>query len=86
MCLLDLPHDLLARIGAQLPFTERLQLSLVCRRWRDACAGPSAVWAAVDAHIDVPDYDEEPEDSEQEAELQATVYSAARDKVDAFRR
>ncbi|KAI7845250.1 hypothetical protein COHA_001292 [Chlorella ohadii] len=49
--LLDLPPDLLARIGAQLPFIERLQLSLVCRRWRDVCAGPSELWRTVDTCI-----------------------------------
>ena len=49
--LLDLPPDLLARIGAQLPFNERLQLSLVCRRWRDVCAGPSQLWGSIDARI-----------------------------------
>lgn len=49
--LLDLPPDLLARIGAQLPFVERLQLALVCRRWRDVCAGPSQLWQTVDASI-----------------------------------
>lgn len=51
--LLDLPPDLLIRIGAQLPFAERLRLSLVCRRWREACAGPSELWGNVDARIDV---------------------------------
>ena len=49
--LLDLPPDLLARIGTQLPFNERLQLSLVCRRWRDVCAGPSQLWSSIDACI-----------------------------------
>ena len=49
--LLDLPPDLLARIGALLPFEERLRLSLVCRRWRDVCAGPSELWSFVDACI-----------------------------------
>ena len=49
--LLDLPPDLLARIGALLPFEERLQLSLVCRRWREVCAGPSELWRSVDATI-----------------------------------
>ena len=49
--LLDLSEDLLLRIAVHLPFTERLQLSTVCRKIRQLCAGPSELWRAVDASL-----------------------------------
>lgn len=85
LSLLDLPPDLLIRIGAQLPFAERLRLSLVCRHWRQVCGGPSALWGCVEARIDVADENSEPEDSEHELELKGLVLTAAQDKVTAFR-
>lgn len=85
LSLLDLPPDLLIRIGVQLPFAERLRLSLVCRHWRQVCGGPSALWGCVEARIDVPDETSEPEDSEHELELETLVLTAAQDKVTAFR-
>lgn len=46
--LLDLPADVLIAISQQLPFTERLRLSGVCRRLRQLCAGPSPLWRRVE--------------------------------------
>ena len=86
--LLELPPDLLIRIGAQLPFAERLRLSLVCRRWRDVCAGPSELWSSVDARMEVADTvaDAEPEDTEDEQELELLLQQEATHKLDAFRK
>ena len=42
--LLDLPEDVLLRIGLHLKLHERLQLAGVCRKLRQLCAGPSELW------------------------------------------
>ena len=85
--LLDLPPDLLIRVGVQLLFTERLQLSLVCRRWRDVCAGPSELWSRVDARIAVPFEAPGPDESVDELLARTLAYSAAiSGKLEAYRK
>lgn len=49
--LIELPEDVLLRVAGYLPFWMRLELSLVCRRLSQLCAGPSELWRVVDAHI-----------------------------------
>lgn len=51
MQLLDLPPDLLLLVASRLPFEERLRLSEVSRKLRDACGLPSPLWRAVDARV-----------------------------------
>ncbi len=45
--LLDLPEDVLLRIGLQLALRERLLLAGVCRKLRRLCAGPSELWRSL---------------------------------------
>lgn len=47
--LLELSPDLLYRVCAHLTLSERLRLSLVCRKLRQLCAGASEIWRHVDA-------------------------------------
>jgi hypothetical protein len=74
--LLDLSEDVLLRIFLHLPFMERLQLSAVCRKLRQLCAGPSELWRAVNAHL----WSESPD-----AEVDELAHEF-NDTLDAFRR
>ena len=49
--LLDLPEDVLLRIGLQLKLNERLRLAEVCRKLRQLCAGPSELWRVLRARL-----------------------------------
>ncbi len=54
LSLLELPDSALAAVACQLPFNQRLRLSLVCRGLRRLCAGPSEVWRVVEAVVRLP--------------------------------
>ncbi|KAI7841155.1 hypothetical protein COHA_005121 [Chlorella ohadii] len=62
--LLDLPEDVLLRIGLQLALRERLALAGVCCKLRRLCAGPSELWRSL--RVTLPAEEEGEEDALQQ--------------------